>query len=150
MPANDFNYQNGSPNAPNWTPDEIEKMRNTVLRADKERNGGRDIDINKPVTPPYSFKKFPMIVYHHARSIAAHDVEKESPQKIKFMAHVPAKYDERVVKSEGELQKALADGYEETPPDFSVNSEPLGEAETALDGSQSQKRSKKVAAVSAA
>ena len=120
MATTDFNYQSGSPNGSIFSPDEIEKMRNTVLRADKERNGGRDIDLNKPVSPAYSFKKFPMIVYKHDTSVGPHDVEKESPQKVKYMAHVPAKYDQRVVKNEMELEKALSAGYEEKPPDFNT------------------------------
>jgi hypothetical protein len=70
--------------------EEVERMRQIVQMHDSQRQPMQTLDLNNPPKQPYKFQKFPMMVY--------------SPDGQRIL-----------VKSEGQLQDALADGWSEQP-----------------------------------
>jgi len=75
---------------PELTFEEIERMRQIVQQHDAQRPVMQTIDLNNPPKVPYTFQKFPMMVYG------------ESGQNV-------------LVRSESELQEALESGWTRVP-----------------------------------
>lgn len=71
--------------------EEVERMRQIVQMHDSQRQPMQTIDLNNPPKQPYKFQKFPMMIYS------------TDGQNI-------------IVKSEQQLQDALAEGWLEQPP----------------------------------
>jgi len=83
-----------------FTPEEVERMRKIVMEADQQKPV-ETIDLNNPKPKPYRFQKFPKMVY------ALDEAGK----------HL-------LVKSEEELEDAIAGGWSEEAPVFEVVDEP--------------------------
>jgi hypothetical protein len=76
---------------------------------------------------PYRFQKFPMMIYHHENSYPAHDEVRDilrGSMVVTETIHVTAHVTRKIVKSQSELDHALANGWSETPPEFREESEP--------------------------
>lgn len=79
--------------------EEIERMRQIVQQHDAERKPMQVFDLNNPPKEPYRFQKFPMMVYDLTHSEPGHVVS-------------------QIVRSEEELESALARGWVETAPAY--------------------------------
>ena len=79
--------------------EEIERMRRIVQQHDSEKKPMQIYNLNDPPREPYRFQKFPMMLFDHAHS---------HPGRIVRM----------VANNEGELEKALENGWNEKPPAY--------------------------------
>jgi hypothetical protein len=106
----------------NLSAGEIERMRQIVSQADSQnKNGIAPMDLNNPPKEPYRYQKFPMMVYNHGKSVAAHDEVKGVKVGnviTNETVHVPAKLVSTIVNNEKELEKALKAGWKAEPPEF--------------------------------
>lgn len=73
------------------TAQEIERMRAIVAQHDRSTGKSEEFDLNNPRTAPYRYQKFPKMIYHHA------------------------KRDNRIVRSEDELQGFYELGWTDQP-----------------------------------
>lgn len=80
--------------------DEIERMRQIVQQHDSQRKPIQIVDLNNPPKEPYRFQKFPKMVYDLTHSEPGHVVN-------------------RIVRSEDDLEAALAQGWSESAPAYS-------------------------------
>ena len=119
------------------TAGEIERMRQIVNAADSQnKNSIATMDLNNPPKEPYAHQKFPMAVYHHGKSIAAHDTTtgvKVGNVITEQVVHVPAHLHSFIVNNEKELEKALKAGWKVEPPEYKA------ERDQADDDSEEQK-----------
>ncbi len=105
--------------------EEIRKMREMLAAHDAEASNEADFDPSK-VKVPYRFQKFPMMVYDHAESYPAYDTEKDVMRGsvvVRETVHVKAHLAEKVVRSQAELDHALAHGWSEAAPHFREEAE---------------------------
>lgn len=100
---------------PQFTAEEIEKMRSLVLAHDKEKNAVNVFDPNNPPKVPYSHKEFPKVVYDHKASKPSRD-KLVMQHGTEHVQHVPAKLATKNVNNQAELDAALAEGWELKPP----------------------------------
>ncbi len=103
---------------------EIERMRAIVSQHDRTNGKMEEIDLNNPKTPPYRYQKFPKMIYSHA------------------------KRENRIVRSEDEMQGFIALGWVDVPyPQDEPEPTPLdaaGAAEAAqVDQKLAELRAKK-------
>lgn len=99
-----------------FTLEEIEKMRETVLKSDREKITNNVFDLSKPPVVPYRHQEFPKIVYDHSKSVPSRDIMKKMGTGNEELIHIPAKLAHRIVKDEKELKAALKAGFVEIPP----------------------------------
>lgn len=83
-----------------FTPEEVERMRKIVMEADQQKPV-ETIDLNNPKPKPYRFQKFPKMIYSLD----------ESGKNM-------------MVRSEEELEEALAEGWTEDAPVIEQIEEP--------------------------
>lgn len=120
-----------------FTPEEIEKMRETVLKADRAKITNNVFDLSKPPVVPYRHQEFPKLVYDHAASEPSRDIMRKSGNGNEELIHIPAKHAHRIVKDEKELKAALKAGFVETPAvlgHIGVSGEAEKEVEVELSG----------------
>lgn len=110
------------------TDEEIRKMRELIADHDAEGSEEGDFDPSK-VRVPYTFQKFPMMIYNHEMSYPAYDTEKNvlrGSVVVAEMVHVKAHLASKTVHTQRELEAALHQGWSESAPTFQ---EPEVEAE---------------------
>ena len=67
-----------SPKTTELTYEERVRMRRHLDELDaKEAGGHKEFDLNKPLTPPYVYREYPFLMYHHAtrKTRPAHNAE---------------------------------------------------------------------------
>jgi hypothetical protein len=98
---------------------EAQQMRELLARFDSQHKPMEIHDLNKPPQAPYRFQKFPMTVYLHSESEAARDETQQARSGLGIVdVHIPARMVSRIVHSEEELARALADGWSDKAPEF--------------------------------
>ena len=106
--------------APELSFAEIDRMRDILAQQDARRTPNV-FDLSKPPVVPYSHQEFPKTVYHHKQSKPGRIITREvaiDGRPVDSTHHVAPKIVSKTVKNADELQKALADGWDEKPPTF--------------------------------
>jgi len=98
-----------------FTPEEIEKMRETVLKADRAKITNNVFDLSKPPVVAYRHQEFPKMVYDHEKSEPSRDIMRKSGNGNEELIHIPAKHAHKIVKNADELAEALSKGFKEQP-----------------------------------
>jgi hypothetical protein len=98
-----------------FTNEEIEKMRETVLKADRAKISNNVFDLSKPPVVQYRHQEFPKMVYDHAKSEPSRDIMRKSGNGNEELIHIPAKHAHKIVNNADELAEALSKGFQEKP-----------------------------------
>lgn len=104
------------------TEQEIEKLRTGILQHDSKANTNNVFDLNKPPKVPYVHQAFPKMLYRHEGSLPSRAVTKSSLSG-DITTHEPPKFITKVVKSEEQMETALAEGWVTDPPNFETMEE---------------------------
>jgi hypothetical protein len=107
-------------NSEQFSREEVERMREIVLRSD--RGSINVFDLNNPPKVPYKHQEFPKMVYDHSKAEPSREVVKKTREG-EEMVHIAAKLGQKIVNNEAELAEALASGYVEEPPVFGAPDE---------------------------
>lgn len=112
---------------------EAARLRQILAEHDSQHKPLQIHDLNNPPKVQYIHQKFPMMVYDLEHSQPAHVTEEVVRVKgvpYKPGDHVPAQVISKIVRSEDELQDALAKGWSEKGPEFreEERAEPLSAA----------------------
>lgn len=130
-----------SMSTPQLTVTEIEQMRRLVAQHDaRPQNKIQVMDPNNPPKLPYTFQKFPLMVYDLEHSYPARQEEQTLRNGAREIVHIAAKVISMLVQSEEQLQRAIEDGWSQNPPEFREAPEERLNASFAVEAERVQEK----------